>query len=523
MPRVEEAFGRAVLARLHASGRGAARRARPLAQALRSLGALLLSAACAAPGSDVHLAPFFSRFATADQGVEIEAVAGLYRQRSDARDGRFRSATLGPIASLDRTANGWRAHYLVPLGYTSIRPDTTSAYLFPVFVWRSNERADGTRAWSLLALPGVLVRSRADTGTEFGWFPFYGHFHDFLTFDEVRWVLFPLFVRAHRGGKVATDILFPVLGWVRGGGERSQHLWPLFGVVNVEGRRRIYYVLWPFFHYQLRNLDTEKPRTTWMVFPLLGRTTAGDYRATTVLWPFFGWSRGPFEGSWAVDAPWPLVRLQRSPDVRRTRVWPFYSYLKADGLVARSYLWPIVHVRHEGYPEAVRDSVYVVPFWQSWDREVRATGERSSWRKLFPLFQLERHEGWERGSFPTLDPFARNEMVDRHFSWLWKLWEWEQEGALRRERSWGGLWRRERDEGEDRASLAGLWSRRRYEASGRAVRESSLLFGLVRWRVTEDEGFDMLPPAFPGPGWPAERVAPPETPVRDGPPRRPWG
>jgi len=29
------------------------------------------------------------------------------------------------------------------------------------------------------------------------------------------------------------------------------------------------------------------------------------------------------------------------------------------------------------------------------------------------------------------------------------------------------------------------------------------LFGLLRWRVTEGEGFDMLPVAFPGPGWPA--------------------
>jgi hypothetical protein len=36
------------------------------------------------------------------------------------------------------------------------------------------------------------------------------------------------------------------------------------------------------------------------------------------------------------------------------------------------------------------------------------------------------------------------------------------------------------------------------------VREHSLLFGLLRWRVTEAEGFDMLRPAFPGPGWPAE-------------------
>ena len=34
--------------------------------------------------------------------------------------------------------------------------------------------------------------------------------------------------------------------------------------------------------------------------------------------------------------------------------------------------------------------------------------------------------------------------------------------------------------------------------------ETSLLFGLLRWRVTSGEGFDMLPPALPGPGWPEQ-------------------
>jgi hypothetical protein len=43
------------------------------------------------------------------------------------------------------------------------------------------------------------------------------------------------------------------------------------------------------------------------------------------------------------------------------------------------------------------------------------------------------------------------------------------------------------------------------------VRETSLLFGLVRWRVTADEGFAMLRPAFPGPGW-----ARPAQPARAG-------
>ena len=67
-----------------------------------------------------------------------------------------------------------------------------------------------------------------------------------------------------------------------------------------------------------------------------------------------------------------------------------------------------------------------------------------------------------------------------------------------------GLYRREKGRGEDRRSIAGLWAKRRYREDGRTVRETSLLFGLLRWRVTSGEGFDMLPPALPGPGWPEQ-------------------
>jgi len=93
-------------------------------------------------------------------------------------------------------------------------------------------------------------------------------------------------------------------------------------------------------------------------------------------------------------------------------------------------------------------------------------------------------------------------MVPRHVTSFFRIWEWEEEPAFRRERALLGLYRRERGRGEDRVSVSGLWARRSYERDGHAVHETSLLFGLVRWRVTEGEGFDMLRPAFPGPGWP---------------------
>ena len=179
-------------------------------------------------------------------------------------------------------------------------------------------------------------------------------------------------------------------------------------------------------------------------------------------------------------------------------------------MVSHTFLWPVGHYRKETYVGGDRTSLYLIPFWQRLDRTDNETGEASSWRKLWPLFQYERVDDWSRGSFPTLDPFWRNWLIDYHYGWLWKAFEWEERGELRRERSYLGLWIREKDAGEDRRSLSMLWSNRTYRKDGLDVSETSLLLGLIRWRRTEGQGSEMMRPAFPGPGWPAERVPAPD-------------
>lgn len=501
------------------------RRACTLARALGhgscGAGLLLLAIGCAGTGTEIHLEPVYSRYATGDGATETDSFLGLLRTRSgkesvweDFRDleGDYESVTLGPIVSRDRRPDGsWLLQYAVPLGFTAYRKDETISVFVPLYVWTREPFPEGGHEWKLAALPGLLMRSNLE-GTQAGWFPLIGRFEDLFTYDRIVFILWPLFVYAERGEAVSYHFFYPFLGWTRGGGESSFHLLPFYGRAKIENRYDRTYFLWPIFHFNRNHLGggNEAPEFNWMIFPLIGRTTRGTYEGTTWLWPLFGYARDPRSDFWALDFPFPLVRLQRGPDgLRRTRIWPLYSHLEAEGLNTTSFLWPIFHVRKEESTGGTRDAVYVIPLWQSWNFRDRETGERSKWRKLLPVYQYERRGEWRRGSFPTLDPFWRNAVVDRHYSWLWKLFEWEEEGPMRRERVWGALYRREKDAGEDRKNVSGLWASRRYRADGRRVKETSLLFGLLRWRVTEGEGFDMLPIAFPGPGWPLERVRAP--------------
>jgi hypothetical protein len=92
------------------------------------------------------------------------------------------------------------------------------------------------------------------------------------------------------------------------------------------------------------------------------------------------------------------------------------------------------------------------------------------------------------------------------YAWLWELYTFEHGEGISRHRSWLGIWRREKDRDEDRKYLSGLWSRRKYTLGGEPVRETSLFFGLLRWRSGPEGLGGLMPPAFPGPGWPLARM-----------------
>jgi len=477
---------------------------------------------CAAPGSDIHLAPFWTRLNTADTGVEVEAAGGLWRQRRAAEDEFLEELTVGPLYGISNERSGdYTSQFLVPLGFVRARGEEARSLLFPLWVWHRRIEADGSVTRQVFCMPLVLVRSNSVRGTEWGWFPIYGNFDEkLLTWDKITWVLWPLYTRTEQDGVMGTNVgyslLWPFFAWSTGGGRMSWRVWPLYGVAKKEGRYERHFWLWPFLHYQKNFLGggTEEPEKIQMAWPFMGKTARGTYRAYAWLWPFFGYSHDSRhepggEPFWALDAPWPLVRFQRGPGVtRRSRVWPFYGYLRTETLEQTSYLWPFITFRKEDTRVGMRKSTYVIPFWISSSRREKELGTTSSFRKLFPLFKHRREDQWRRTSFPTLDPLWRNSFIDRYYAWIWKLYEWETKGDMYRSRSWLAIYRRERGLGEDRKSLTGLWSSRKYQDGERKVKETSLLFGLLRWRVTEGKGLSMLRPAFPGPGWPAHPGAP---------------
>src|ERR1700752_3145677 len=114
-------------------------------RSVSALGALAL-AACAAPGSDIHLAPFYTRTHTADGGTLVEIAGGLYRQHRRDEDGFLEWRTLAPLYGIERKKNGdYSAEHPFLLGRTRHVGQDTVSYTAPLYLSWDNLHADGRR------------------------------------------------------------------------------------------------------------------------------------------------------------------------------------------------------------------------------------------------------------------------------------------------------------------------------------------------------------------------------------------
>ena len=490
-------------------------------RALLALALAPLWAGCASLDSERHLAPAFSQLSPAGGGVETEALGGAVRWRTSVHGGRTEEWALRPLYSQWPQAGGdYDAYFLPPLGSFRRRELHKVWRLLPLARYESRVSDEGVWTWSVLALPGIYWARTPDRRTVRAWFPFGGVVEDFLSFDRAEFILFPIWARSERYGRTSYHFLWPFFCYTSGGDSGpGWRVWPLVGRDRWDGHYDRWFFLWPFFHWQnnLKSRPEDQQERRWMFFPLVGRSTRAGYTSTAVLYPFFGYASHESNGYWSWDGPWPVVRLLEPGETdgpRRRRFWPLYSSYEGDGLDSRWFIWPLGNIRHEEYPETERDSTSLLPFWQAideWPKDQSGLpGDQreggSHYRKLWPLYKTSWSDDSLDFATPALNPLWRMPVFDYHWAWIWELYTRQRQEDRLSERSWLGLWRRECDRDEDRRSLAGVWAQRRYSVRGQRVRETSLLFGLLRWRTTEGEGTGLMAPALPGPGWPLSRV-----------------
>jgi hypothetical protein len=320
--------------------------------------------------------------------------------------------------------------FLWPLGRVRSDDEESLSRLFPLWYRtnRQNELGQGETDWYFL-FPFFWGGGR-DDGEEnyFAFFPIYGNMPGFLTYDRMRFVLFPLYVSTEKSGHTNHVVLWP-LGNISSdedpNGRESTRFLPLFSRDVEPGRFERYWIMWPILNWGTEGMDTEDPMSVFWLWPFYGSQTSDSVSAWSVLWPFF--QKYHQEGQmYRLDLFWPLFRYHENPaadNLVSWWFWPLYGTTESDRQSTWSAIWPLIWWREFNDPEGTQVQNWIVPFY--WHiRRTLNDGREDSFTNVWPLLQVastrDGRGGWR---FPSVIPWRGGNYygIDEAYGWLWTL------------------------------------------------------------------------------------------------------
>jgi hypothetical protein len=446
--------------------------------------ALALGLALPAPARalDVKLWPLF-RWAHDEQTDELRwSFFGPlleFRRTAEARDLLIR-----PLLRLHQRRGALRddrADILYPIAASRWEDDYQS-FRFLLFTYRTHPRPGAAPApgetpppaeWTsrFTLFPFVFYRRSPERGTRLSVLPFYLDQDDFLGYDHVTAVMFPLYLRLAEPDVERRYFPFPFVSTVGGAAGHGFRLFPFWGETEIAGRQRTRYVLWPF-HVRTEQLvpgyGWERRRIDFPVFSAIdgaGRRTRS--------WGVFAYTHTVDErrGIEHTGAPWPFVVRQRRLGASEYEIWrafPVYGRSDVRGISSRLYAWPAYRTKRQDVDDFhyERHDVGLV-LWRHLDQENERSGRHTRLTTLFPVLRSEEEEWRHFGQSPALvdSLLPRNRGVLALWAPLWGVWRWDTrpDGA----RDWNLLWGLvAREDGR----LVGPWH---VDLGRRAAREAS--------------------------------------------------
>lgn len=383
----------------------------------------------------------------------------------------------------------------------------------------TTEIGAGTVDRGLTLFPVLFHRRSTDTNAGYtAVFPLAGTIKDRFFRDEIRFLLWPLFVKTTRtmpgertgmtgvadgppSGRITTwNLVAPVFHLRSGYRLRGWQVWPLAGhehkcayvFTNQWGECQLSpghttsFLFWPVFWHQETGAGGAVPRQFDAILPLYARWQWPGGRQTTYLWPL-----GPITGS--DDAKrlrhfelfWPLIRFTTAQDGETTRLFPFYARTANSNSCSEWYLWPLHNHRltwdAAGYRTS--DRVLFFLFRRSYGTNM-ITKSAETRLDLWPLLTSRRSDRQESvvRLFAPLEPIlGRMPAIERNYAPLWSVYERTRSasGCTERISVLFGLFRTDRAVEHRRTSfLFGL-----LQVHTRPDARSLRVFGLPVWRA----------------------------------------
>ncbi len=231
-------------------------------------------------------------------------------------------------------------------------------------------------------------------------FPFYGRIKNKLGWNEINFVLFPLYAGWTYKEYRAHSILWPFVMW--GGSETRDDLriFPFYSRKTHRGKYRKYSIMWPFVQWGHEALDKKEPRGYFLAWPFYmrkwsrdGNLSAHGFLNLILLPPLLAWGSDKKTNSFGLNVLF-LYQYETndSPYTRKHVLFPFYGYYQTANR-STEFFGPF-YTRLKSHSVIFESRTHiagpVLPMYWKTDRYYLKDWKRQSFLKMWPFFQYAK-------------------------------------------------------------------------------------------------------------------------------------
>lgn len=412
--------------------------------------------------------------------TRLEILGPFYQKYTSSYEN---GTSFRPILSLVSTPQEKKAFFISPLGVYKSDNESSSFKLIPLInrTWYK-DRDESKDLEDFFVIFPFFVGKTLDNESYWGIFPLYGRFKERFGAKEINFILWPLYTKTEYDEYISYNVLWPFIRILKqkSSTEKSNKeedtyqgfkIWPFYGSF-VEGPVKRKFVLWPFYIRE-SFLSQEEFSNKTFIFPFYISEDTNAYKKEIILWPFFQKIKAHDESYYQLDAPWPFYREIRGSNIRGTKIWPFYGYVKKEDSFDFFIFWPFylykyTYLSHKNliYTEKEHRVLVLSKF-----KEIVENSNNSSEILLWPFFYFYKvcsnssnqttSKVWY---FPALLPIF-DEGLERNYSSFLKLIEYYNK--------------------EDYTFLKILWGLYRYEKyKNNTIQEIGFLVRIINGQAT---------------------------------------
>ncbi len=335
----------------------------------------------------------------------------ILKERENIEEYEF----LYPLASYKKKGNfSWFQYQLFLLTYnTEITPSGYKNKEFNLF-------------------PFIFYNNEEDKNNNyFAFFPFYGGLKNKFAKENIKFLLFPLYMKTISGGEITRSIMWPIVSNYDGELEGSR-LFPIISKrVNKKKKRREEFLFWPIYIKKEKDFYGE---TSYFksIFPLYSEIRSHGVSNRGYLWPFVQHTVNHKKGDERWDTPWPFINFTRGETTNQTKIFPFYSKAERNENDEDGYiLLPLYKYKKISLANYRRHkkSLFLFLYKDTREEPLTDTVKPRIRIDLWPIFSFRKDDtGYSRFHiFTVFEPFINNnERLYRNFASLWRIFVWEK-------------------------------------------------------------------------------------------------